>query len=71
MDSNECGHCLTLLYEEGAAPVYRSHLFFHSRHSGVEEEANEGLAASAGGRPVLIAVGSNKFGHALCVIEEV
>lgn len=70
MDSNEYGHCLVLLHEPGAGPRYSAQVFFASRHSNLEETANGGLMQGRPGGHQLVAVGSNQYGHCLCVIRE-
>lgn len=71
MDSNEYGHCIALMYQiGGTGRFYRGHLFFHSRHTVVESEANQGLQAADAQWGRFVALGSNQYGHCLCVIEE-
>lgn len=70
MDSNEYGHCLVLLYEPGSHR-YEVQVFFASRHSGLESEANERLMQARHGGRQLVAVGSNAHGHCLCILLEV
>jgi len=67
MDSNQYGHCLTLLCGLGGGPVYRGLVFFSSQHASLEADANRVLTGVADAR--LIAIGSNQYGHCLCVIE--
>lgn len=71
IDSNEYGHCLSILYSTGGEQhFYRPHLWFSSRHSELEQLANQGLAAAGAQHGRFIAMGSNQYGHCLCVIEE-
>jgi len=70
MDSNEYGHCLVLLHEPGAGRRYTAQVFFSSRHSSLETTANDGLLQGRPGGHQLVAVGSNQYGHCLCVIRE-
>lgn len=71
MDSNEYGHCLALMYQTGdGGRQYRAHVFFNSSHAALEHEANRGLAAAQAQWGKMLAIGSNQYGHCLCVIEE-
>jgi len=71
MDSNQYGHCLVIMYQVGAGGRnYRGHLFFDSGHGRLEEQARRGLAAAQAQWGKFVAVGSNDYGHCLCVIEE-
>jgi len=70
LDSNEFGHCLAVLYDLGAGPVYTSRVWFHTQHWGLEEEANAELLKLSPAKCRLIAIGSNKYGHCLCVVAE-
>jgi hypothetical protein len=71
MDSNDLGHCLVLLYEDGGERhYYRGHVFFHRRHSGLEQEAHHGLTEAGAQWGRFVALGSNQHGHCLCVVEE-
>lgn len=71
MDSNKFGHCLTVMYQTGGeGRHYRAHVYYHSNHSRLEQAANQGLTAAQAQWGRLVAVGSNEYGHCLCVIEE-
>lgn len=71
LDSNEYGHCLAVMYQHGGeGKLYRAHLFYHTRHSNLESEANQGLQVAQAQWAKFIAIGSNQYGHCLCVIEE-
>lgn len=71
MDSNEYGHCLVVMYQTGeGGRQYRAHVFFNSSHSSLEREANQGLAGAQAQWGRLVAIGSNQYGHCLCVVEE-
>lgn len=69
MDSNQYGHCLAIAYSNENGPVYRGNIWFHSRHSELETQVNEALSGKVQGQGALIALGSNDYGHALCLIE--
>ena len=71
MDSNEYGHCLAVLFEPGSGRRYDAQVFFSSRHDGVEAEANSALVQGRPNGTQLVAIGSNKYGHCLCIIREV
>jgi hypothetical protein len=71
MDSNEYGHCLVLLHEPGSSRRYEGQIFFSPRHESLEDVANRSLTASRPGAQQLVAVGSNQYGHCLCIIREV
>lgn len=70
MDSNEYGHCLAVLFEPGGSHRYDAQVFFSSRHDGVEAEANSAQMQGRPGGTQLMAIGSNKYGHCLCIIRE-
>ncbi|MFZ5816041.1 MAG: hypothetical protein ACOY93_12150 [Bacillota bacterium] len=71
MDSNKFGRCLVVMYQTGEeGRLYRAHLYYHSSHSRLEAEANEKLAAAQAQWGRLVALGSNEYGHYLCIIEE-
>jgi hypothetical protein len=70
MDSNQYGHCLVLLHEPGNAHRYEGQIFFSTRHESLESVANNGLTQARPGGQQLVAVGSNEYGHCLCVIRE-
>lgn len=71
MDSNEYGHCLVIMYQTGVqGRFYRGHLFFHSNHSALERDVNQGLATAQAQWGKFVGVGSNQYGHCVCVIEE-
>jgi len=71
MDSNQYGHCLAIMYEQGGeGRLYRGHVFFSRQHSALEQEANAGLAAAQAEWGRFVALGSNEYGHCLCVVEE-
>jgi len=71
LDSNDYGHCLALLYEKSEpGRYYRAHVFFGSGHTFLEEEANRGLQEAQAHWGRFVAIGSNQYGHCLCIIEE-
>jgi len=71
MDSNQYGHCLAIMYQQsGEGRQYRGHVFFSQRHTALEEVANEGLVAAQAHWGRFVALGSNEYGHCLCVVEE-
>ncbi len=71
MDTNECGHNLTVLYDDSPGPVYPGRILFHMRHDGLETEANQALAGAAHANARFVTVGSSKCGHCLCLIGTV
>lgn len=71
VDSNEYGHCFSVMYQTGqGGHLYRAHVFYNTSHSGLEAEANRGLQAAQAQRGRFVAIGSNQYGHCLCVVEE-
>lgn len=71
MDSNQYGHCIVIMYQQGGqGRFYRGHVFFSQRHTALEQEANAGLAAAQAHWGRFVALGSNEYGHCLCVVEE-
>ncbi|MBP2019221.1 hypothetical protein J2Z79_002646 [Symbiobacterium terraclitae] len=71
LNSNQYGHCIVILYQEtGEGRFYRGHLFYGQRHTALEQEANAGLAAAEAQWGRFVALGSNEYGHCLCVVEE-
>ncbi len=71
MDSNNYGHCIAILYQQdGQGRLYRGHVFFHNSHSSLEQAANAGLEAAQAEWGRFVAIGSNEYGHCLCIIEE-
>lgn len=71
MDSNDYGHCLVVLHEPGAARRYDAQVVFSSKHDQLEGLANQALYPLRPGGQQLVAVGSNNYGHCLCIIREV
>lgn len=69
MDSNRYGHCLAIAYVERSGPAYRGSVWFHSRHDGLERVAKDSLKGLSPARQTFMAVGSNEYGHALCLID--
>jgi hypothetical protein len=69
MDSNQYGHCLVIQYESAPGPLYRARVVYNRRHDGLEAEANSLLAQVNSARRPLVALGSNDFGHCLCMID--
>ncbi|HLN64707.1 MAG TPA: hypothetical protein VK464_24555 [Symbiobacteriaceae bacterium] len=70
MDSNQYGHCLTVMYTTGGGPAYGGLVLFSRRHDDLEAEANETLAQAQHMAFEFVAVGSNEHGHCLCVIGQ-
>ena len=70
MDSNDYGHCLVVLHEPGSGHRYHAQIFYATRHHDLEQQANEALASAPRGGAQVVAVGSNQYGHCLCVIRE-
>lgn len=71
MDSNDYGHCLVLLHEPGGSHRYTGQVFFSPGHGSLEEVANRAATEARPGGQQFVAVGSNQYGHCLCVIREV
>jgi len=69
MDSNQYGHCLVVQYEMSGGPVYRAKVIYDRRHDGLEEQANALLAEANQAATPLVALGSNDYGHCLCLID--
>jgi len=70
LDSNEHGHCLGVLYREEPGPAYTGGVWFDYRHDVLEDAVNTELP-DLPGNARFMAVGSNKLGHAICVICEI
>lgn len=68
MDSNQYGHCLAVLHRTGGGPAYGGRVVFHRRHDGLEEAANQALAQAPDVTVDFMVVGSNEYGHCLCII---
>ncbi|HYF77748.1 MAG TPA: hypothetical protein VD973_11480 [Symbiobacteriaceae bacterium] len=71
MDSNDHGHCLVLLHEPGGSHRYAGQIFFSPGHASLEDVANRAMTTGRPGGQQLVAVGSNQFGHCLCIIREI
>ncbi|MDF2626175.1 MAG: hypothetical protein K0R39_6 [Symbiobacteriaceae bacterium] len=71
MDSNEHGHCLVLLHEPGGSHRYTGQVFFSTGHTSLEEVANQAAVAARPDGQQHVAVGSNQYGHCLCIIREI
>lgn len=68
LDSNDLGHCLSVLYQEEPGPVYAGRVWFSHKHTVLQEQANLALAAEGAPTGLFVATGSNKHGHCLCLI---
>jgi hypothetical protein len=72
MDSNRNGHCLVVLYEQGDQVRYEGNVLFAWSHAELEGQANEMLkAALLESGAQFVAIGSNEYGHCLCIIRQV
>lgn len=71
MDSNQYGHCLTVMYTKEGGPTYGGQVLFSRRHDDLEAQTNETLAQAQHMAFEFVAVGSNEHGHCLCMIGQV
>ena len=71
MDSNQYGHCLTVMYTMEGGPAYGGQVLFSRRHDDLEAQTNQTLAQAQHMNFDFVAVGSNEHGHCLCVIGQV
>jgi hypothetical protein len=71
MDSNQHGHCLAVMYAAEGGPTYGGQVMFSRRHDGLEADTNRALAQAGHVTFEFVAVGSNEYGHCLCVIGRV
>lgn len=68
LDSNEYGHCLSVLFQEEPGPVYAGRVWFSRSHSDLQQAANLALAEEGAPSGLFVATGSNPHGHCLCMI---
>ena len=71
MDSNQYGHCLVIQYEKTKGPIYRAKVVYDRQHHGLEAQANELLMEANQSAAPMLALGSNDYGHCLCLIDAV